>query len=159
MQRVITPVLPSNRARYCMIAVAIGIIVILVMIAFPFSWAVVGSESMSPTLQKGDILIWEPVEQTELSIGDIVIFKSYTQWPEEKLVVHRVLDITYDSNGNMLFETKGDANEWIDQERPHVPEPYISHDHIIGKVICVGSQPLKIPTVVMMHSCLCSRIF
>ncbi len=152
MQQVIAPVLPSKRTLYSIGAVLLGISILLVMIAFPFSWAVVGSESMSPTLQKGDILIWKPAQQTDLAIGDIVVYESYTQWPKKTLVVHRISDILYDSTGSVLIETKGDANEWIDQERPHVPQPYISYEHIIGKVICVGSQPLKIPTVALLHS-------
>ena len=65
-------------------------------------------------------------------------------WPEEKIVVHRVNNIETNSKGNILLETKGDNNKWIDQVGPHIPEPYIREDHLMGKVLSIGQQPLKI---------------
>ena len=46
-----------------------------------------------------------------------------------------------------MLETKGDANEWTDQAGPHIPEPYIREDHVVGKTLSIGQQPLKIPFI------------
>ena len=152
MQQVAKPTVPSSGVKYIIFFILTVIIAMLVIITAPFSFAVVGSESMSPMLQKGDILLWQQIEKPDIAIGDIVIFKSYTQWPDEKIIVHRVVNITYDANGNMLLKTGGDANGWIDQQRPNITEPYIRYDHIIGKAMCVGSQPVKISALSMMNA-------
>jgi hypothetical protein len=58
-----------------------------------------------------------------------------------------VTNITYTKSGELLFETKGDKNPWTDQAGPHIPEPYIREDHVIGKTLSIGQFPLKIPFV------------
>jgi signal peptidase I len=102
---------------------------------------------MTPTLFEGDIVAWTPIKMEEIQEGDVIVFKSYLHWPEEKIVVHRVNDIKTNSKGEILLETKGDKNEWVDQAGPHIPEPYIRKDHVMGKVISVGQFPLKIPFI------------
>jgi len=100
---------------------------------------------MDPTLIEGDILVWIPTKIKDIKIGDIVVFKSYYKWPNERLIAHRVTNIKVDkSTGNLIFETKGDANEWNDQESLYIHMPYIREDYIQGKVICFGNQPFKI---------------
>ena len=114
----------------------------------PFPIDLITSGSMSPSLAEGDIVAWTPTSISEIHKGDVIVFKSYVSWPGEKLVVHRVIDIKKDSKGNFLLETKGDANEWADQGvAPHIPEEYIREDHLIGKILSIGQQPLKIPFV------------
>ena len=142
--------LASPRLFYVVILPIVGIVLTVGVVAPTFSFAIVGSSSMSPTLTKGDVLLWTPVEMNEITVGDIVIYKSYTCWPDEKMVVHRVVETEYDGDGCILLETRGDANGWVDQERPHLSEPYIHSDHIVGKVVCFGSQPVKIPFVGMI---------
>lgn len=113
----------------------------------PFPIDLVTSESMSPTLEKGDVVAWAPTKIEDVKVGDVIVFKSYLHWPEEKLLVHRVTDIKHDTKGNILLETKGDANEYIDQAGPHIPEPYIREKNLMGKAISIGQTPLKIPFV------------
>lgn len=113
----------------------------------PFPIDLITSGSMNPSLAEGDIIAWTPTTINEIQKGDVVVFKSYVNWPGEKLVVHRVTDIKKDSQGNSLLETKGDANDWTDQAGPHIPEPYIREDHVMGKILSVGQQPLKIPFI------------
>ncbi len=103
---------------------------------------------MEPALVKGDIVAWMPVRIEDVEIGDIVVFKSYIKWPSEKLIAHRVTDIKIDDQtGNAMLETKGDANEWKDQNGPYVQISYIREDNLLGKVICIGQQPLKLPLI------------
>ena len=113
----------------------------------PFPVDLVTSDSMSPSLMKGDVVAWTPTKMEDIEVGDVVVYKSYIRWPDEKLLVHRVTNIKKDSRGNFLLETKGDANDWTDQAGPHIPEPYIREDHLMGKAISIGQQPLKIPFV------------
>lgn len=102
---------------------------------------------MSPTLFEGDVVAWTPIKMEDIKVGDVVVFKSYLHWPDEKIVVHRITNILKDDNGNPILETKGDHNEWTDQAGPHIPEPYIREDHVMGKVISIAQQPLRIPFV------------
>jgi len=102
---------------------------------------------MSPALMEGDVVAWTPTNIEDIKVGDVIVFRSYISWPDEKIVVHRVSDILTNSRGKLLLETKGDNNNWIDQAGPHIPEPYIREDHLMGKVISIGQQPLKVPFV------------
>ncbi len=102
---------------------------------------------MTPTLLEGDIVAWTPINIEDLKDGDVIVFKSYISWPDEKIVVHRVSHIVEKNDGNILLETKGDKNEWTDQAGPHIPEPYIREDHLMGKVLSIGQIPLRIPFV------------
>jgi len=113
----------------------------------PFPIDLISSNSMSPSLMEGDIVAWTPTTMDDVKKGDVVVFRSYVNWPGEKLVVHRVAEIMKDSKGQIVLETKGDANEWTDQGGPHQLEAYIREDHLIGKVVSIGQQPLKIPFV------------
>ena len=113
----------------------------------PFPVDLVTSDSMSPTLMEGDIVAWTPTKIENIETGDIIVFKSYVTWPGEKLVVHRVSDIKKSPKGTILLETKGDKNDWTDQKGPHIPEPYIREDHVMGKIVSIGSLPLKIPFI------------
>jgi signal peptidase I len=100
---------------------------------------------MDPALVKGDILVWSPTKIKDIKIGDIVVFKSYIKWPNEKLIAHRVTNIHLDKlTGDLILETKGDANEWKDQDNPSNRIPYIQKDNIQGKVVCIGNHPFKI---------------
>jgi len=102
---------------------------------------------MSPTLLEGDIVAYTPIKIEDVKIGDIVVFKSYIHWPDEKIIVHRISEIKKDSKGNLFLETKGDKNIFTDQAESHIPEPYIRGDHLIGKVLSIGQLPSKIPFV------------
>jgi len=113
----------------------------------PFPIDLVTSDSMSPTLLEGDVVAWTPARIEDIKEGDVVVFKSYIRWPDQKILVHRVLEIKKSGRGELLLMTKGDKNPWTDQEGPHIPEPYIREDHLMGKVISIGQTPLKIPFV------------
>ena len=105
-------------------------------------------DSMSPVLNEGDLVAWTPIDIDQVEVGDIVVFKSYVNSTNENLVIHRVSKILTESEtGRPILETKGDNNTWTDQAGPHIPEPYIREDHLMGKVISVDQQPLKVPFI------------
>jgi signal peptidase len=67
---------------------------------------VIASGSMSPALEVGDVIIVQGVPPTSIQIGDIIVFDS----PQKTQTIHRVTQIQTQSNGTILFKTKGDAN-------------------------------------------------
>lgn len=68
---------------------------------------VVRSGSMTPTIDTGDLVITRSVSPSEVSVGDIAMFKD----PEDagKLITHRVRSVQ-ERNGRFYFITRGDAN-------------------------------------------------
>ncbi len=96
---------------------------------------------------EGDIVAWTPTKIEDVKIGDVIVFKSEINWPDEKILVHRVTNVLQNDKGQKLLETKGDKNVYTDQAGPHIPEPFIREKNLMGKVISVGQQPLKIPFV------------
>jgi len=108
----------------------------------PMPVSVIISGSMEPTLARGDIVFWHPCKISDVRPGDIIVYKSYIE--KDKYVVHRVIEVR-EENGEIMLTTKGDANEYPDQWGPHIVEPYIKENHLLGKVVGIGSLPLKIP--------------
>lgn len=93
------------------IPVFIFIVVLVVLISGKFKYSIigVGSESMSPTIQKGDAVVYEKVDSIDdLKIGDVLVFKSGS-----KMIIHRYTEKKADK-GNTYIITKGDANNSSD---------------------------------------------
>ncbi|MFX1563890.1 MAG: signal peptidase I, partial [Promethearchaeota archaeon] len=86
---------------------------------------VVESDSMEPTLYRGDLVIVRAVDPATLEVGDIIIFNvSVIDVP----VVHRIIEIEQ-VGGTLRFYTKGDNNPIADSWSP------ITENSIIAKVI------------------------
>lgn len=101
-----------NPALYVPIFVFIGLLAGFVIGIFKYQPIAVLSGSMAPTFDRGDAVVVNKLttrEKDELKEGDIIQFVSGT-----KYVVHRIVEITNDNNGNKLFVTKGDHNNTID---------------------------------------------
>lgn len=85
---------------------------------------IVLSGSMKPTIYPGDMVFARAVNPQDIIEGDIVVANMGS-----RLYTHRVIE-KIDSNGNILFRLKGDANE--------DPDPsYIEESQIIGKVALI----------------------
>lgn len=73
----------------------------------------VQSGSMSGTIEVGDLIIClTPEDAQKLQVGDII-----TYWdgaPGGTLVTHRIVDVTKDDKGALVYQTKGDANNTVD---------------------------------------------
>ncbi len=96
----------------------------------PYPMASVSSQSMWPTLKKGDLIFLRGVDKPEdLQIGDIIAFQH-----EKGITVHRVLEIDGD-----VITTQGDANSVAD-------EP-IRFDQVVGRVLTIGGRLIKMPHV------------
>ena len=101
--------------------IATGIIM-LISCQFKYGILVIGSGSMTGTINKGDAIIYEILDKDEeIKKGDIIVF-----YNEKVRVIHRVIDIKNYGTGIKYF-TQGDAN-------PNVDEGYRERGDIIGKV-------------------------
>jgi len=94
--------------------------------------AVVEGQSMEPLLQTGDIVIVYKVDEGDLRLGDIVVYKK----SDGSLIIHRIIDI-YETSSAIVIITKGDNNAF--------PDPPITADQVIGKVLSINGYVVKIP--------------
>lgn len=103
------------------------------------------SNSMDPTLKKGDLVVVKGVPPEDIAIGDIIVYHNPLQGVE---VVHRVIDIK--RNGNeLIFYTKGDnyrTNRLSDQEAGIAPP--VRDYWVKGKVV-VTIPKLGWPRVIL----------
>lgn len=76
---------------------------------------IVTGGSMEPNIHKGSLAVVQPVDPTEIAIGDIITFQQYDQ-----TTTHRVIAIT-PSDAGLVFKTKGDANPVADPEDKTFP--------------------------------------
>ena len=104
-------------------------VVMLVSCKFQYGILVIGSGSMSGTINKGDAIIFEKFDGTQGDIGQVVVFQK-----DDMKLVHRIVDIK-NINGEKRFYTKGDANQKND-------DGYITGKQIIGvskfKILYIG---------------------
>lgn len=86
--------------------IIVGILVILVSCQFRYCALVIGSGSMTGTINKGDVIIYETYKKGQvLEENEIIVFNS-----DGRRVVHRIID-KRDSIKGMQYYTKGDANQ------------------------------------------------
>lgn len=102
--------------------------IMLISCQFRFGALVIGSGSMSKTIEKGDVVIYDSDKISEIEIGDIIVFDN-----GQITIVHRVIDISVVNNEKRYY-TKGDNNKEKD-------EGYVKEENIFGKVT------LKVPYV------------
>lgn len=100
----------------------IAVIAMLISCKFQYGVIVIGSGSMTGTINKGDIVFYEKYSQEEeIKTGDIIIFEK-----DGQKIVHRVIDQRV-MGTEMRYYTKGDANQQED-------EGYAERQNIIGQV-------------------------
>ena len=104
---------------------------------FGFQPAFIPSRSMTPLLNRGDVVVIGPVSSSSIEVGDIIL---YELGPHSK-ILHRVIEIRTNGNGQREFITKGDANNTDDL----VP---VQERQIRGRLLLsvpkVGWLPLKV---------------
>ena len=74
------------------------------------------SPSMEDTFSEGDLIFAKVTNDSsiEYEVGDIVSFKQVIDG-EDKINTHRIVDII-EKNGQVLYQTKGDNNEYPDEK-------------------------------------------
>ena len=92
--------------------------------------------SMEPEIPTGALLIAREVPIETVQLGDIVCFRTQLSDIWGKIVTHRVVGITENPVGNILLETKGDANLASDIF-------FVDQSNFVGKVVWyTGSKSL-----------------
>jgi signal peptidase len=104
-------------AAILVIAVAVvfgGQLGLQLYLGTPTPLLAVESESMEPTLYRGDLVIVRAIDVETLRVGDIIIFNA--SWYVSSVpVVHRIIEIQ-NVSGELHFITKGDNNASPDSE-------------------------------------------
>ena len=115
----------EKRNNYMFEVIVLSIAVMIAMLVscqFKYGALVIATTSMTGTLNKGDVIIYERFnEQEELEKEDIIVFKN-----GDRKIVHRIVGINV-INGKTRYITKGDANNAKDSP--------INKDQIVGKVV------------------------
>jgi signal peptidase len=76
---------------------------------------IVTGGSMEPSIEKGSLVLVQPVLPADVELGDVITFQQYDQ-----TTTHRVIAITRTAQG-LSFKTKGDANSVADPEDKTFP--------------------------------------
>ena len=97
------------------------IIIALVSCKFAYGVLVIGSESMTGSIDKGDVVFFQSQDKG-IKVGDVIVFKR-----DDIKVVHRVVKIK-NTNNETKYYTKGDANAQIDTL-------YVTKETLMGKVL------------------------
>ena len=96
----------------------------------PYPMASITSGSMWPVLKEGDLVFIKGVqEQSELQIGDIIVYRAGTTGG---FTIHRIVAMKDSS-----ITTKGDAN--FGEDAP------VTFKDVVGKTVTIGGKPFRIP--------------
>jgi len=101
--------------------IVLTLLIALISCSFKYGIIVVGSGSMTGTINKGDAVIFERYDKKVIKKDDVIVFKK-----EEMKTIHRLVEIE-NYNNQYRYYTKGDANKDID-------DGYILKKDIMGKV-------------------------
>ncbi len=94
--------------------------------AFGYQMYGILSGSMEPKYPVGSLIYVEPVEASEVEVGDVITFKMAAD--SDVVATHRVVE---KDDTNEAFTTKGDNNDNIDSSP-------VSYQRLIGKaVLCI----------------------
>ena len=97
-------------------------IVMLISAKFQYRAIIIATESMTGSLNKGDVIVYEAYDDQILSEQDVVVFRQ-----SDARIVHRVVLIERVDGANRYY-TKGDANEEPD-------DGHITDQNIEGVVL------------------------
>ncbi|MFX1485448.1 MAG: signal peptidase I [Promethearchaeota archaeon] len=86
---------------------------------------VVTSDSMSPTLERGHLLVLQRQAAEDIEVDDVIVF--HASWHTEAPVVHRVIQREY-VDGEYRYYTQGDHNL-------HSDPTYTVYEDIVGVVV------------------------
>lgn len=118
-------------------SVLFGLLIIyigLISCLFKYGALVIGSGSMTGTINKGDVIIFsKDVDILDVEKGDIIVFTK-----NDVKIVHRVIE-KKQQNGEYRLYTKGDSNQQED-------EWYVTNDELYGRVVN-KIEDIGLPTI------------
>lgn len=109
----------KNIISITILIIIMSSITMLISCQFTYGILVIGSESMTGTINKGDAIIYESYKNQQIKENQIIVFNK-----NNIKLIHRVIDIK-NVNGELRYYTKGDYNKEIDSG-------YITNKDIIG---------------------------
>ena len=124
---------PSYIAIIIPILVTAIILTVLTAGIFRHQLIAIASNSMFPTFARGDAVLIEKLDASEIKIGDILVFRK-----DSRIVTHRAISMEL-REGEYYFTTQGDAND-----DPDAVE--VNGREVIGRVDLVGKL-IGYPTV------------
>lgn len=123
-QKLVVTIETRKKERITSIIICIISIIIVMLISCKFKYGVlvIGSGSMTGTINKGDIIFYEKYKNTDdIKVGNIIVF-----YEDDIKVIHRIIDQKLMGEETRYY-TKGDANQKQD-------EGYRETKDIIGQV-------------------------
>ena len=120
----IVPKINKNISRVITTIFTLFVLICSMLISckFKYGMLVIGSGSMTGTINKGDAIIYGKIKNiNEVKEKDIIVFEN-----NKRMIVHRVIKIE-DINNEIRIYTKGDNN-------PQQDPLYSTKDNIVGKV-------------------------
>lgn len=122
----------SNILTYITLVI-LALLVMLISCQFKFGIIVIGTGSMTGTINKGDAIIYERYDGDIIQNGQVIIFDN-----NGFKTIHRVVKVS-SVDGEMRYVTKGDANKDIDKD-------YRTSNDIIG-VVKLKIKYIGLPTI------------
>ena len=119
------------------IVIALSLMIIPYVVYFDNFTMYQNSDSMYPAILPGDLLIVEYSEINDVAVDDIIAFETHSEGVE--VLVRRVIDASFGSDGRFGVDTQGDDEDFHD--------PWtIYSDGYIGKVVEIN-PPIGIITL------------
>ena len=87
--------------------------------------------SMEPAIPVHSFIVTQEVDPSDLQVGDIITFRSTDAALDGSLNTHRITEV-YEQDGQLMFHTKGDAND-VDDLEP------VASVNIVGRVVFVSA--------------------
>jgi signal peptidase len=128
-----------KRAGKWAVNIILGLVLCFVLLAvlipsvFSGSLAIVRSSSMEPAMRAGALAVMLPIDVENVKVGDIIAFDPPWDSDPDVVVSHRVIAVHRD--GEILFDTKGDATE--DSDPYYVPAQSV-HGKVVFSVPYLG---------------------
>ena len=113
---------------------------------------VVQSDSMSPAIDAGAVVFVSEVPSEDISEGDVITYRDTGPDGETRRVTHRVIAVEQ-ADGQVQFQTKGDANEDPDPGRVSAGQVVgvVQFDlPLIGYVLSILQSPFGIVALVVI---------
>ena len=128
----------SKTRLYIKLPIILILIILVALVSglFKYKLIAIGSESMTPTIKKGDAVVIQKISEEEflrLEEGNIIAFKQ-----DGRIIVHRINKITLQQDSIKII-TKGDANKEEDNYE-------ITYDNLEG-IINLKIPYIGLPTI------------
>lgn len=105
----------SSPVSYIPITIFAVVLMLFVLGYLPYMPIAVKSNSMSPVFERGWVVITKKITEEQLKTIEKDSIIKYRL--NNNYIIHRVIDIETDKDGNLLFTTKGDANNAPDVDK------------------------------------------